>query len=354
MSVNSKVLDKIDIIDSTEVPQAKLADFFEIMFPDRADFLKKHWRWWYRIDHFPEVQPPLVALLDGRVIGHVAQIPIILKRGDRQQTAAWGVDGGVLLPYRKSGIGSKLMDLWIRQFPICLGFCTEALFRILLKQGWSPRRSTYALQLPFRPDRHPRFRNSSWMGPLRLGGYGWHFFTHLVAKARTAGYKKLRETPLDAHRLEHWPPLQHPGGFREPLSIPRTARFLKWRLLDNPFREQHRILEMKDADVAAIVRLFQDDGLRRAHILCLSGNVPDNGCLDRFFGSVVAWGLDQDLDLLKLVSSEPKVVQVAQRWFPVKGQLRFAFYCHDANGQEMLRGTDHIWELIDYDLDFIS
>ncbi|KPJ64118.1 hypothetical protein AMJ44_13335, partial [candidate division WOR-1 bacterium DG_54_3] len=112
MNAYSELLEKIQIKRATEVPEATLADFYREMYPNRAGFLKKHWRWLYRVGEFSESYPPLVALLEGKVIGHVAAIPIILKSGNHERFAAWGVDGGVLPPYRTCGIGSKLMQIW--------------------------------------------------------------------------------------------------------------------------------------------------------------------------------------------------------------------------------------------------
>ncbi|MFC1682634.1 hypothetical protein ACFL0G_00280 [Candidatus Zixiibacteriota bacterium] len=354
MNMDENLLERVEIKGSTEVPEVELVSFFKKMFPDRYELLSEHWRWLYRIDQFKSIQPPLVALLDDKVIGHVAQIPVVIKKGDQEKLGAWGVDGGVLPPYRKYGLGSQLMEIWIKQFPISLGFCTEALFRILLKQGWAPRRTTYALQLPFRPDRHPKHRNGFRSAPLRLAGPGWNLLAHLITRARTIGMKKVREVPLSSARLQNWSLLHHPEEFKEPFHIARTPEFLTWRLLDSPFRDQYRILESEDADVAAVVRLFQGGGLRRAQIVSLSGNVEDARTLHRFLGGFLLWAIDHHLDLIKMVSGDPFVVRLAHRWFPIKSALRFVSFCHQAEDREMMAQTDHLWELIDYDLDFLN
>jgi len=354
MNVDTQLLEKIQIKRATEVPENTLIEFYQEMYPRRGEFLTKNWRWLYRIDDFPQAKAPLVALLDGKVIGHVAPIPIVLKSGSQEKFAAWGVDGGVLVPYRKSGIGFKLMQIWARDYPIVLGFCTEALFRILVKQGWSPRKTTYALQLLLRPGRHPRFQKGPLKAPLRLAGYGWSLLARLIIMARTEGWKKLRVAPLSAQRLENWSVLHHPWSFKDPLHVARNLEFLKWRLLNSPFRKQYHILEMEEADVAAVVRIFHQAGLRRAQVVAISGNAPNRGALDRFLGGVVSWAVDQDVDLIKMITSDPLVVRVAQRWLPKKAVQRFVGYCHDPKDQELIQSKNHIWELIDYDFDFIT
>jgi hypothetical protein len=47
------------------------------------------------------------------------------------------------------------------------------------------------------------------------------------------------------------------------------------------------------------------------------------------------------------------LVRSTRRWFPGRSQLRFACICNDSDGEQMLWGTDHLWEMIDYDLDFL-
>jgi hypothetical protein len=353
MGNSGALLDRLDILGSTEVSERALGDFFERMYPDRAKFLQRHWRWLYRIDEFPDLGPPLVALLDDRVIGHVGQIPVFIRRGDREILAAWGVDGGVLGPYRGSGIGWKLMDLWNRRYPVAMGFCTEALFRILIKQGWSPHRTTWYMHLPLKPHHHPKFRRKIPILPSWFGGIVWNLAERLIITLRTQDWKPLRSLPLSAERLNGWSLLHHPRSWKAPLHVARRADFLSWRLLRCPFREQYRILEMETIPLAAVVRVFQVGELRRARIISVSGRASGRGQVGRFFGSLASWAMKQDIDVLSMVHSDPWVVHWAHRWFPIRSRLRFASISNDSGGEDVLRGEDHIWELMDYDLDFL-
>lgn len=354
MKDNSEPLKKVKIKKATEISEDALGVFFKQMFPDRAGFMRKHWRWLYRVDEFPEVQPPLVAILDGKVIGQVAQIPIIVKRGSLEKLAVWGVDFGILPAYRKYGLGYKISLLWMEQYPIYLAFCTEASFRIVLKQGWEPRFTTYDLRLPLRPDHYTRYQRGLWRIPMQLVGGGWNLLARLHTLARTTGWKKLRQFPLTPRRLEGWSVLHHPKEFTEPLHVLRNSKFFQWRLLKAPFVQQYHILKMEDADVAAILRTFRNGNLKCARVLSISGEAKDIGTLNCFLGSLVSWAVDYGVDLINLVTSDPVVADVARHWLPVKTRLRFAFYSNDPEGQQIMRGTDHIWEFIDSDFDFLS
>jgi GNAT superfamily N-acetyltransferase len=354
MNAHADLRKEIKILGSTEVAEETLLRFFKEMYPTRADLLCQHWRWLYRIDEFPDLPPPLVAVLGDDVIGHVAQIPVILRRGTREIVAAWGVDGGVLRKYRSFGIGTELMDIWYRQYAIGMGFCTEALYRILLKQGWTPRAATFALHLPLRPDRHTRFQRGLRALPVRLAGPVWNGLERLANTIRAHGRAPLREDILTPQRLQHWSFLRHPDGFQEPLHVARNIEFLTWRLLNCPFRDQYRMLETEDGSISAIVRTFQQKTMKRARIVSLSGETQQVEDIKRFLGDLISWSLRQRVDLLSMVSSDPTVIRSARWMFPIRSQLRFACICNTPEAKGMLQGTDHLWEMIDYDLDFLD
>jgi GNAT superfamily N-acetyltransferase len=336
------------------VDPSALQEFFRQMFPARAGLLGEHWRWMYRVDDVPEVMPPLVAVDQGQVIGQYAQIPVLLGRGDVRLQAVWGVDYGVLPAYRHSGIGWELMDRWLHQYPVHMGFATEAAFRIALKQGWKPRCTTCDLRLPLRLDHHPRARKGVLGGPLQAVSRGWNLLMRLGLVVRQAGAPVLHETPLSAERLRRWSLLSYPGRAQDALHIPRTASYLKWRYLDSPWREQYRILESADTGLAVMVRLFDTGPGRTARILSVSGHIDERGLLHRFLGDVIRWACDRSSSLVHLVSSDPGLVAVARRWFPIRSWQRFVYYCNDPAGDDQLDSSEHIWELMDSDFDFLQ
>jgi hypothetical protein len=75
--------------------------------------------------------------------------------------------------------------------------------------------------------------------------------------------------------------------------------------------------------------------------------------LYRFLGSLVCWAADHGVGLINMVTSDPLVLRMARRWFPVRTRLRFAFHSNDPEGRHMMRGTDHLWEFMDSDFDFL-
>ena len=97
------------VLTGDEIPVAVLEAFYEQMFPARAEFLKRHWRWLYRTDNDTQVKSPIVVMKDNQVAGHVGIIPLSLRRKHDQRTAIWLCDIAVLPQYRGKAFGAFLV-----------------------------------------------------------------------------------------------------------------------------------------------------------------------------------------------------------------------------------------------------
>ena len=71
VKLSAELAPGVAVRTATEVPAAARAAFYERMFAARAAFLKAHWRWLYRVGEYDWAPPPLVAVTQGRVIGHL-------------------------------------------------------------------------------------------------------------------------------------------------------------------------------------------------------------------------------------------------------------------------------------------
>ena len=345
-------LPDFDIKRSTEIPPQALEVFFRRMFPQKARSLTRHWRWMYRVDDMPAVPAPMVVVLDGEVIGQYAQIPVVVGSGGVFKQAVWGVDYGVLGRFRRYGIGYRLMEDWLRQHPIHMGFATPASYRIALKQNWSPRLTTFLLQLPFRLQHYSRFQRGPWRIPGRILGPCAHLLARAVIRTRSRRWASLRPETLAPGHLENWSGLHHPEELEDPVTVVRTPEFLRWRLLDSPFFDQYRFAALPESDLRAILRLIEGRTRRVVRILSLSGRAADEHEIDRLLGSIVRWSLAQDADLLQMVHGDPFVIRAARRWFPLRSAMRHVYYCNDAEARRLLDDRPHLWEMLDSDFDY--
>ncbi len=189
----------VQIKTAAEIPVAALEDFYDQMFPDRAAFLKLHWRWLYRVGTYDSVPAPLVVTSGDQVIGHAALLPALLRRGHEERVGAWLVDFAILPGCQRKGLGSLLTQEAMRRCPLLLGFCNERSLGTLLRCGWKTRTHTRSFQTSFRPEYHPWVLNSPWRFVGLLAGKA----TRIVYQARTR-----RRSPIEVTKAkgETWQP----------------------------------------------------------------------------------------------------------------------------------------------------
>jgi hypothetical protein len=353
MRENEELLSKIRICRSTEVPEGALIDFYDRMFPQKSDLMSRSWKWLYRIEQFDDVQPPLVAVLDGAVIGQVAQVPVLLTDGDREQLAVWGVDYGVLPEYRRCGIGFQINEMWMQQYPIYLADCTPASYRIVLKQGWTPRQTTYDLKLPLRLESLSRTRRGLKYKTMTASGPLWKPLCRLMTMARSPGRGHISCRPLVPDDLKNWSLLRYPGNDMGVVHVARRFDFMRWRLLESPLAEQYRLIKMDNSPVVAIIRTRLREGVKQLLVLALSGHIAGPGDLRRFFHGLVRWAFQNGADVIRMVTSDPILLALGRRWFPFKRPLRFAYFCQSAESREFMDKARYRWELLDGDFDLL-
>jgi hypothetical protein len=86
---------------------------------------------------------------DGIVLGQQASIPVVLKAGDFEHRASWGVDLMVRSEWRLRGIAPLLAGAYERSAGILLGLgISQAAYRAFTRAGWS---DMGRLQLMVRP-----------------------------------------------------------------------------------------------------------------------------------------------------------------------------------------------------------
>ncbi|MEP7339699.1 MAG: GNAT family N-acetyltransferase [Acidobacteriota bacterium] len=341
MSSTAQAAIQTQIVSATDVPVAALERFYEKMYPHRDDFLKRNWRWLYRVGHYKQIPSPPVILHNDEVIGHAGLIPVTLQRGDEQRTAIWFVDFGVLPEYQRHGLGIRLTKEWMSLCPLQITFCNEKSIGIFLKYGWEARFHTLSFSLLLRPEHHPKLRESKYRIPAQLAGAA----TRAIWQARTLAKGELFAAAAGQHQLDQLKAEENHSA----LSVPRTEEFLRWRIADHPLANQHFILT--DSKVSAIVRVLKSESYRRLHVLSLHGAWREANPLSSFFGRLVKWAMSEEIDRIWFIASEPAVIKVAKWWLPVYTRARFACHANADEGWKFLSGTDHLWECLDSDFD---
>jgi hypothetical protein len=333
---------------AAEVPAAALEDFYERMLPERAAFLKRHWRWLYRVGEYGSLPSPLVATVGEQIVGHGGVMPVTVRRGGEERTAVWLLDFAILPEYQRKAVGGLLVHTGMALCPLQVAFLNERSWSMVEKLGWETRFHTLASRLFLRPGAHPALRGAAKKSVAALAGLA----TRVMWRARTFRRQKPSISPATSEALAIFSGAE--GGAA--LHVPRSAEFLRWRIATHPCAEEHKVLSFRDGRggvYSALARVVEDRGYRRLHLLTVHGDLRDRNGLSRFFASLVGWAVEEDYHHILFITSDPTVAAVARWWLPVHKPIRFACHANDPSGREFLSGTDHLWECLDSDLDLM-
>lgn len=315
-----------EIRKASEVEEGALRRFYAGAFPDRAKFLCAHWRWLYRVGEFPGVEP-LVLVEGGRVVGHAGVIPVVLSRDGHQETAIWFVDFSVAPELQGKGHGKTLTAAWMAQCPRRITFCNDLSMRVFLKLGWTERADVKVRSQPFELSQ-PLGRR---LGPLgAAAGRLLSAPVRAILRSQSAHAPKPVFSPLptDAAALSRL--LDDPAS---PTRVVRDADWIRWRLLDNPRRDEHFLA--KSGGVCAVFRLFDSLGRRRAHLLIVGpGPAPARAAMTGVFAR---WSLDQGADDAWLAGNDEIVLAAITPVLRRSRPLRYAWHGADAAATELLR-----------------
>ena len=339
------------VLTGDEIPVAALEAFYEQMFPARAEFLKRHWRWLYRTDNDTQVKSPIVVMKDNQVAGHVGIIPLSLRRKHDQRTAIWLCDIAVLPQYRGKALGAFLVAEAMALCPLRLGFPNSMSWKLVSKFGWKDQFNTYGLSLFLRPDRHPKIREraATSRGLDALAGLAG-LATRIAWRARTWLKTPLIVSPAKPDQLSAFYETQP----AEALHVVRSRDYLNWRISAHPNLEDHFVLSLPQTDsgtCSAIVRIVEDDGCRRLHVLTLQVEPFERQRLSDLCAGIVRWALAENVDVVSAFTNDLNQVQAIRWWLPVLKPLRYAYYADDLAGEEFLAGAGQVWEYIDGDFD---
>ena len=338
-------LDGIEIRAATEVPPAALEDFYDVMYPRRSSFLKAHRRWVYRLESHSSISPRVVMLGD-QVIGHAGLTPVTLRHNEEERAASNFSDLQVLPRYQRRGLGVAITRNAMEICPLTLAYPNELALGVFQKLGFEIRAGACQFRLPLRPNNHPEWQH----GTRNYLGMIAGLTLRVVMRARTLTRGNLSALPASPDILEAFSKKKGDNALR----VPRTQDFLKWRILDHPLANEHTIISLANdphTGCSALTRVFERDGYRRLHILSLNCDSATISDLSRFFGGIVRWALQQDIDVIGLVSSDRRVSKIARWWFPAVIPINFAVHADDREGFKFLAQGDFDLEFIDASFD---
>ncbi|MBF0363023.1 MAG: GNAT family N-acetyltransferase [Oligoflexia bacterium] len=320
------------IVSLSSVNDNQRYTFYKKVFPGRASFITKHWKWLYGVERSGIT--PIVAIIGDQIIGHAGLMPVDLlsPQGDLFQ-AIWFTDFAVLPEYQKHGIGKNLTLKWME---LCSSqvtlTCNDLSLRIFKKVGWDETCSAIRCALPIHPLRWSSLaKYFFWPKSLSPISLWLHLFIRDAAPVNVHLLKddagKFISLIAD---LEKSPKKNSEANVR----ISRNENWLEWRLLKYPFLEDLYFFEYNGC--FSIVEKFYSHGICRAHILYLGGCERVSEL--KLYKSIILWSLKNNIDLVWLHTNDPDLPKELKSILPAQKAMRFASWSKDTCRREELMG----------------
>ena len=99
-----------------------------------------YFQWLFKKNPYQDAAAPTLWLCkrDGVIVGQQASIPVMLKAGDLQFKAAWGVDLMVHAQWRMRGVAPALAAAFEASSEVLLGAgMAEAAYKAFMRRGWA-------------------------------------------------------------------------------------------------------------------------------------------------------------------------------------------------------------------------
>ncbi len=258
-----------------EVDREALGRFLRAQYRQRkAAFLDKHGDWWHR-----GAGNRWVIEEGGEVVAYCAVIPTTMQVGGEEIDAAWWVDLVVDPAHRGRGLQAAF-DREVRAAaPLIVGFPNALAAKIHRGHGWGVREDLELRMMPLRPLQIARDR---------AGTAGYRAVLRLAAVAAAPTGRRLCQRletyePRFSRMLDRWDADELAAVFANArpsavVTTPRDAKYLRWRYLDAPYRDEIFVVGAGTGDalrVVVVIRVFERGGKTVARVLDLFGDLRD-------------------------------------------------------------------------------
>lgn len=230
-----------------------------------------HFAWLFeRNPHFSPGETALwLCKRDGVIVGQQARLPVVLKAGDGEYRAWWGVDLLIDPEWRLKGVGPALFSAYERSAEILLGLgLSEAAYRMCLRSGWSDLGMLPLMARPLDAGACAEALGSrKWLARLAP-----KMLVKGSAHAAGAAVRRFRGGSLDLipsfdERVDAvWALASHDY----PVLVKRDFRSLRWRFDEVPGAERYERYYIRCRGQLrgyAVIRWDQWRGHKVAHLL---------------------------------------------------------------------------------------
>jgi hypothetical protein len=330
------------IVSGQQIDENRLFEFYRTVYPDRYEFICKHWHWLYWCEKTPAA--PLILHHSGGVIGHAGMIPFELQVRNKTYRASWFVDFSLLPDYQRMGLGGRMVEQWYHNSEIHTTFCNKKSLNLFLKMGWQ-QNPDFVLHFTFiRPFNYPKYAKRI---PSILQGLLNNMFLLLNLSSIIKPKSLYTLSKLNRHNLSKFLDTNN-KSVQRCISPSRNIEFTKWRIEKSPNLEKYFIYNCDEFQ--AIVLLNHNFG-SYIDILLVSDHT-DSKSIGIMVKNLKHYSLKHDFDYIRKLSTYEEINDEKQSSImSFKKKLNFAFHSYDKKLQSNLKKMKWHFELIDSDFE---
>tara|TARA_Y100000590_G_scaffold458250_1_gene612573 strand:+ start:912 stop:1925 length:1014 start_codon:yes stop_codon:yes gene_type:complete len=322
----------------SQVEKSQLSEFYKETYHKRYKSLTSNWRWWYRSD-YTEFEP-LVLLIDNKIIGQAALIPIDLDISGKKIQSICFVDFAILPKYQGKGFGQILTKEWMKICSNQITFCNDESLRVFKRFGWKNNLSTKRL---IKPLNILRFLPITKKFDFNFINKNLKFFLN----RRHVGNKIIKPFNItnnfklinDSFKIKNF--IKN----NQLANIIRDEKWLNWRLIECPYNKDIYFFEYKNN--FAIVHIFTTDNIKKLNIL-FTYSVEKNFDQE-LFELITNWSLNNEIDLIWSVTRDTEMANIFPKIF--SKTINFASWSSDNNISTILEKGLSDPQGIDSDID---
>lgn len=328
----------IKIKDILNVRKNYILKFYEDNYPRKKFFLKKNWKWLYRIN-FSKYTKPKIFLINKQIISHAGHIPFYIKIKEKKYLASWFVDFLVIRKYQKKKLGLNLAKIWMKNVDIGVTFCNKKSLQIFKNNNWNTGANFFSTVIPVNPFKLKKFNN---LFPDIFNKFFFFFFCKFnkIDKARNiVSFYNLSKKNINKLSDKN-------NSLSKSLKPLRDKKYLKWRILKSPFKNQYLIASLKNKGQYFLIKKNLKNKNMYLEILMKPENITDY-YLRSFLLEISKWAYKNNYVYIKLLIDK-KTIKNLNLFLIYKKKLNFAFFF------KKKIDTPFQFDLIDSDFEFTN
>lgn len=314
----------------SEYKDGQLLEFYHYVFKDKNQKIIENFKWVYR--YGLSNYEPLLLEIDNKIVGQAGLIPNDFLINEKKFKGIWFTDFIILPEYQKKGYGKILTEKWMEISPLKLTFCNDLSLKIFLKQGWQTTNAYFRYILPL-----------NLTNLISLPGISsLKFIDKIYHKLIVKNFNQLNNLTTKKNIDDKISLISNHSNIKQDnFFVLRDSSWLKWRLLDCPYKENLIMFEYESEFLFA--NIINKNNQKKLNII-YSTKYEDSV----FFDLIKNWAIKNNFDYLWFVCNK----EIQSLSWCLSKKVNFAYKLDNfANDAIDIRNTN--FQAIDSDLDFI-